>query len=245
MVFILSVQSTPAVWLTYWDPRQNGRHVADDVLRCVLFNETVWISIIISLKFVPMCPIDNKSAKQATSHYWNQWWFTLLMHICVTPPHWTDEHYSHATRSSKQGWGQLHNIYSTPTPEVSTPTPTPANLQNINSNSNSRSCNSNSGKSPEYQLQLQLRRFQLQLQFRQISRISTPTPIPEISTPILKLQLQSFKSNPNSISNPINLVQLNYHYPITMWNIVWIKWRYAVDICHVVPNLRSNRSTLA
>ena len=108
-----------------------------------------------------------------------------------------------------QGWGQLHNINSTPTPtpEVSTPTPTPANLQNINSNSNSNSnsggfnsnSNSNSGKSPEYQLQLQLqlRRFQLQLQFqlRQISRISTPTPIP---TPTPEFQIQPqlhFKSN--------------------------------------------------
>ena len=124
----------------------------------------------------------------------------------------------------------------TPTPEVSTPTPTPtpANLQNINSNSNSNSggfnsnSNSNSGKSPEYQLQLQLqlRRFQLQLQF-QLRRFQLQ----------FQLQLRSFKSNPNSISNPINLVQLNYHYQITMWNIVWIKWRYAVDICHVVPNL--------
>ena len=32
--------------------------------------------------------------------------------------------------TAHQGWGQLHNINSTPTP-------TPANLQNINSNSNS------------------------------------------------------------------------------------------------------------
>ena len=109
-----------------------------------------------------------------------------------------------------------------------TPTPTPANLQNINSNSNSGgfNSNSNSGKSPEYQLQLQLRRFQLHLQF-QLLRFQLQ----------FQLQLRSFKSNPNSISNPINLVQLNYHYQITMWNIVWIKWRYAVDICHVVPNL--------
>ena len=124
----------------------------------------------------------------------------------------------------------VDSIISTPTPtqtpEVSTPTP--ANRQNINSNSNSNSggfnsnSNSNSGKSPEYQLQL--RRFQLQLQF-QLWKFQ------------LQLQLRSFKSNPNSISNPINLVQLNYHYQITMWNIVWIKWRYAVDICHVVPNL--------
>ena len=137
-----------------------------------------------------------------------------------------------------QGWSQLHNI-------------------NSNSNSNSRGFNSNpnsnSGQSPEYQLQLQLqlRRFQLQLQFqlRQISRISTPTPTPtpevstptpiptpEISTPIPiptpEFQIQPqlhFKSN-QSCSTKLPL-------PITMWNIVWIKWRYAVDMCHVVPNL--------
>ena len=120
----------------------------------------------------------------------------------------------------------VNSIISTPTPEVSTPTPTLANLQNINSNSNSGgfNSNSNSGKSPEYQLQLQLRRFQLQLQLRRFQLQ-------------FQLQLRSFKSNPNSISNPINLFQLNYHYAITMWNIVWIKWRYAVDICHVVQNL--------
>ena len=118
----------------------------------------------------------------------------------------------------------------TPTPEVSTPTPTPANLQNINSNSNSggfnSNSNSNSGKSPEYQLQLQLRKFQLQLQF-QLWRFQLQ----------FQLQLRSFKSNPNSISNPNKLVQLNYQYPITTWNFVWIKWRYAVDKCHVVPNI--------
>ena len=117
----------------------------------------------------------------------------------------------------------------TPTPEVSTPTPTPANLQNINSNSNSNSggfnsnSNSNSGRSSEYQLQLQLRRFQFQLQF-QLRRLQLQ----------FQPQLRSFKSKHNSISNPINLIHLNYHYPITMWNIVWTKWSYAVDICHAV-----------
>ena len=179
--------------------------------------------------------------RQATSHYLSQCWLSSLSPYGVTRPQWVNiGPGTDLFLVAWQGWGQLHNINSTPTPtpEVSTPTPTPtpANLQNINSNSNSGSfnSNSNSGKAPEYQLQLQLRRFQLQLQF-QLQRFQLQ----------FQLQLQSFKSNPNSISNPINLVQLNYHCPITMWNIVWIKWRYAVDICHVVPNLRSNRSTLA
>ena len=35
--------------------------IADDIFKCI-FNESVWISITISLKFVPNGPIDCKSA---------------------------------------------------------------------------------------------------------------------------------------------------------------------------------------
>ena len=40
-------------------PRQNGRHCADDIFKRIFFNENVWISIKISLKFVPKGPINN------------------------------------------------------------------------------------------------------------------------------------------------------------------------------------------
>ena len=40
-------------------PRQNGRHFADDILKCIFLNENVWIPIEISLKFIPKGPIDN------------------------------------------------------------------------------------------------------------------------------------------------------------------------------------------
>ena len=40
-------------------PTQNGRHFADDILKCIFLNENVWIPIEISLKFVPKGPIDN------------------------------------------------------------------------------------------------------------------------------------------------------------------------------------------
>ena len=36
--------------------------IADDIFECVFKNETLCISIRISLKFVPKGPIDNKSA---------------------------------------------------------------------------------------------------------------------------------------------------------------------------------------
>ena len=44
------------VWLR---PRQNGRHFADDIFKCIFLNENLWISIKISLKFVPKGPINN------------------------------------------------------------------------------------------------------------------------------------------------------------------------------------------
>ena len=43
-------------------PRQVCGKIADGAFRCILVNENAWISIKISLKFVPKCPIENKSA---------------------------------------------------------------------------------------------------------------------------------------------------------------------------------------
>ena len=40
-------------------PRQNGRHFAEDTLKRIFLKESVRMSIEISLKFVPMSPIDN------------------------------------------------------------------------------------------------------------------------------------------------------------------------------------------
>ena len=40
-------------------PRQNGRHFPDDIFKYIFLNENLWISIKISLKFVPKGPINN------------------------------------------------------------------------------------------------------------------------------------------------------------------------------------------
>ena len=40
-------------------PIQNGRQFPDDISKCIFLNENVWISIKISLKFVPKGPINN------------------------------------------------------------------------------------------------------------------------------------------------------------------------------------------
>ena len=42
--------------------RQNGRHFADDMFKCIFLNENVWIPIEISLKFVPKGSINNNPA---------------------------------------------------------------------------------------------------------------------------------------------------------------------------------------
>ena len=40
-------------------PRQDGRHFPDNISKCIFLHENVWISIKISLKFVPKSPINN------------------------------------------------------------------------------------------------------------------------------------------------------------------------------------------
>ena len=46
-------------WLNTLRPRRNEQHFTDDIFKCIFFNENVWISIKISLKFVPNGPIKN------------------------------------------------------------------------------------------------------------------------------------------------------------------------------------------
>ena len=41
-------------------PGQNGLYFADDIYTYIFLNENVWIAIMISLKFVPKAPNDNK-----------------------------------------------------------------------------------------------------------------------------------------------------------------------------------------
>ena len=62
----------------------------------IFLHESYCILIEISLKLVLCGPInkipalvqDNCLVPQVTSHYLNQWWHSLLMHICLTQPQW-------------------------------------------------------------------------------------------------------------------------------------------------------------
>ena len=61
-------------------PRQNGRHFANDIFKCIFLNENFWTPIRISLTLVPKGPINNFpalvqiNAHRVTSRCVNQWW---------------------------------------------------------------------------------------------------------------------------------------------------------------------------
>ena len=74
----------------------NGRHLADDIFRCVFLNENVWISIKLSLKFVPKGRINNIPAlvqimawcRPGDKPLSEPMIVSLPTHICVTRPQW-------------------------------------------------------------------------------------------------------------------------------------------------------------
>ena len=78
--------------------RQNGRHFADDILKCIFLNENVSIPITISLKIVPKGPINNIPAlvqimawrRPGGKPLSEPMMVSLLTHICVTQPQWVN-----------------------------------------------------------------------------------------------------------------------------------------------------------
>ena len=82
-------------------PRQNGRHFADGIFKCIFLNENVCIPIKISLKFVPKGPINIPALGQIMA--WcppgdkplsEPMMVSLLTHICITWPQWVNTDYS-------------------------------------------------------------------------------------------------------------------------------------------------------
>ena len=77
-------------------PRQNGRHFADDIFKCIFLNENVWIPIEISLKFVSKGSINNDAAlfqimawrRPVDKQLSEPMTVSSQTHICVTRPQW-------------------------------------------------------------------------------------------------------------------------------------------------------------
>ena len=91
----MSKQKTPCdTQFNTLRPRQNGRHFADDIFKCISLNENVQISVKISLKFVPMGPIGNIPAlvqkmawrRPGDKPLSEPMMVSLPTHICVTRP---------------------------------------------------------------------------------------------------------------------------------------------------------------
>ena len=79
--------------LNTFRPRQNGRHFLDDIFKCIFLNENIWISIKISLKFVPQGPTPALVKIMAWHRPGDKPLSDPLMvrlstHICVTRPQW-------------------------------------------------------------------------------------------------------------------------------------------------------------
>ena len=80
-------------------PRQNGRHFPDHIFKWIFLNENVWISIKISLKFVPKGPINNILAlvqimawrRPGDKPLIEPMMIVLQTHICVTRPQWFND----------------------------------------------------------------------------------------------------------------------------------------------------------
>ena len=76
--------------------RQNGRHFADEVFKCIFLNENAWISLKNSLKFVPKVRISNIPAlvqimawrRPGDKPLCEPVMVNLLTQICVPRPQW-------------------------------------------------------------------------------------------------------------------------------------------------------------
>ena len=81
--------------------RQNGHHFPDNIFKCIFLNENVWISIKISLKFVPKVPINNSPSlvqimawrRPGNKPLSKPMMGSLLTHICITRPQWVNRHW--------------------------------------------------------------------------------------------------------------------------------------------------------
>ena len=103
---------------------QNCHHFADDIFKCILLNEHVWISINIPLKFFPKVRINNIPAlvqimawrRPGDKPLSGPVMVRLMTHISVTLPQWvnvifTDCGEKYLQTPTSQQWKWRLNIY--------------------------------------------------------------------------------------------------------------------------------------
>ena len=92
-------ETTVASFINSMRPRQEGRQGAENILKCIFFNENAWILIKISLKFVHKGQINNIPAlvqimawrQPGHKSLFEPMMVSLPTHICVTWPQWVKE----------------------------------------------------------------------------------------------------------------------------------------------------------
>ena len=97
-------------------PRQNGRRYPDDIFKWIFLNENVWISINISLKFVPRGPINNIPTlvqvmawrRPGDKPLSEPMMVRLLLHICITRPQWV-KHAASEINANLSSWIYHHD----------------------------------------------------------------------------------------------------------------------------------------
>ena len=115
------VASSAAKCVNTLRPRRNEQHFADDIFKRIFFNENVWISIEISLRFVPRGPINNIPAlvqimawrRPGDKPLSEPMMGSLLTHICVTRPQWVNVTFYDVkviTKTSKSTWAKVRKM---------------------------------------------------------------------------------------------------------------------------------------
>ena len=101
-------------------PRLNRCPFAHDIFKCIFLNENVWIPIKISLKFVPMGPINNIPAmvqimawrRPGNKPLSEPMMVVLPTHICVTRPQWVNPIFRWVVWDSNSIIGYQHSSFS-------------------------------------------------------------------------------------------------------------------------------------
>ena len=94
-------QGAVVIYINTLKPRQNGRHFADNIFKCIFLNENVSISTKISLKFLHKRSINNIPAlvqimalrRPGDKPLSQPMMVNLPMHICVTRPQWVNKYF--------------------------------------------------------------------------------------------------------------------------------------------------------
>ena len=89
---------TQTQWINWWGPEQNGFYFADNIWKCILFNEYVDFdgntnevpSWIFDLQNVSIGSVTEFGAEQATSWYLNQCWPICVLLYGITLLKWVN-----------------------------------------------------------------------------------------------------------------------------------------------------------